>query len=135
MSVVVPSPSWPLSFLPQHLIAPPVSRGQVWSSPAEISVTSASATVASAEKEKSQIFIFRVKVVIVPPVARASRDPVGNTKIFAAPEFPERTNVGTLAPQYQTRAKRHFPVTVSGRIAGEGTLAFASVEVGLLLRR
>ena len=44
------------------------------------------------------MFIFRVKVVIVPPVARASRDPVGNTKIFAKKEFPERTNVGDARP-------------------------------------
>jgi hypothetical protein len=28
--VVVPSPSWPLLFLPQHLIAPPVSRAHEW---------------------------------------------------------------------------------------------------------
>ena len=51
------------------------------------------------------MFIFRVKVVIVPPVARASRDPkppctskARNTKIFAKKEFPERTNVGDARP-------------------------------------
>jgi hypothetical protein len=31
LSVLVPSPSWPLKFLPQHFIAPPVSRAHEWS--------------------------------------------------------------------------------------------------------
>jgi hypothetical protein len=32
-------PNWPLSFLPQHLTAPPVTRAQVWYSPAASETT------------------------------------------------------------------------------------------------
>ena len=51
--LVVPSPIWPFMFEPQHLTAPLVSTAHVWLLPAEISVTSASATVAITERERS----------------------------------------------------------------------------------
>src|SRR5215212_8258444 len=38
-AVVVPSPSSPARFVPQHLTAPEVTRAQVWSEPAAIAVT------------------------------------------------------------------------------------------------
>src|SRR5207237_1185347 len=38
-SVVVPSPSWPQSLLPQHLTPPALVRAQVWSPPAAIAAT------------------------------------------------------------------------------------------------
>src|SRR5256885_2076253 len=39
LSVVVPIPTWPLAFQPQHLRSPPLVRAQVCSSPAAIAVT------------------------------------------------------------------------------------------------
>ena len=38
LSVVVPSPSWPSPFPPQHLIAPPASTAHVWPLPMAILV-------------------------------------------------------------------------------------------------
>ena len=32
-SVVVPSPSWPYTFLPQHITLPSVSRAHEWKAP------------------------------------------------------------------------------------------------------
>jgi len=57
--VVVPSPSWPKLFLPQHLIAPPESSAHVCR-PAATARTAASVevTVLSTEKKTSQIFIL-----------------------------------------------------------------------------
>jgi hypothetical protein len=37
-SVVVPSPSWPLSFSPQHFTLPSVSKAQEWVIPVSILV-------------------------------------------------------------------------------------------------
>jgi hypothetical protein len=39
LSAVVPLPSWPRLFLPQHVMPPPASSAHVWKPPAEICST------------------------------------------------------------------------------------------------
>jgi hypothetical protein len=39
LSLKLPLPNWPTSFLPQHLTAPPLARAQLCSSPAATAVT------------------------------------------------------------------------------------------------
>src|SRR5438067_2271985 len=45
--VVVPSPSWPEVFAPQHFTVPPVTTAQVCADPAEITVTFANPDTAA----------------------------------------------------------------------------------------
>lgn len=65
LSVVLPSPSWPTLFKPQHLTPPALVTAQVWSDPASIdtNVTGAGAMVVVDEVELVVVVVVVVAVV------------------------------------------------------------------------
>ena len=112
-SVVVPSPSWPEAFDPQHSTAPPEARAHMDRSPAEIAVTPVSpATVTAVSaipafgvcpqhltvpfESKAHANVCPTEMAVTPP------RPLTATGVYLSVVVPSPSSPKELSPQHFT---------------------------------